>query len=184
MKKLTNFFPVIILMVVIIISSSSFGQTPKLTDPEIASVAVTANQIDIHYAKLAKEKSKNSDILTFAATMATDHQSMIGQAAALFKKLGVTPKDNDLGKKLNTEAETIEKMLGERLLLISILPILIIKLAYHKAVIETVHNVLIPDKKWTSSEILQDGLWKMSVTQSSDYYCSIHPVMKGKIVMK
>jgi plastocyanin len=42
----------------------------------------------------------------------------------------------------------------------------------------------IPDKKWTSSEIPPDGTWKMTVTQSSDYYCSIHPVMKGKIVMK
>jgi len=42
----------------------------------------------------------------------------------------------------------------------------------------------IPDKKWTSSEIPPDGSWKMAVTQSSDYYCSIHPVMKGKIVMK
>jgi len=42
----------------------------------------------------------------------------------------------------------------------------------------------IPDNKWTSSEILPEGSWKMAVTQSSDYYCSIHPVMKGKIVMK
>jgi plastocyanin len=41
----------------------------------------------------------------------------------------------------------------------------------------------IPDKSWTSSEIPPEGSWKMVVTKSSDYYCSIHPVMKGKIVM-
>lgn len=41
-----------------------------------------------------------------------------------------------------------------------------------------------PDKKWNSSEIPSGGSWKLAVTQSSDYYCSIHPVMKGKIVMK
>lgn len=37
---------------------------------------------------------------------------------------------------------------------------------------------------WTSSTIPPDGSWKMTVTQSSNYYCAIHPVMKGKIVMK
>jgi plastocyanin len=42
----------------------------------------------------------------------------------------------------------------------------------------------LPDKTWTSSEIPPEGSWKMAVTQSSDYYCSIHPVMKGKIVME
>ena len=42
----------------------------------------------------------------------------------------------------------------------------------------------LPDKVWTSSEIPAEGSWKMAVTQSSDYYCSIHPVMKGKIMMK
>ncbi len=41
-----------------------------------------------------------------------------------------------------------------------------------------------PDKKWTSSEIPPGGSWKMAVTQSSDYYCSIHPEMEGKIVIK
>jgi plastocyanin len=42
----------------------------------------------------------------------------------------------------------------------------------------------LPDKSWTSSAIPAEGSWKMAVTQGSEYYCSIHPVMKGKIVMK
>lgn len=37
---------------------------------------------------------------------------------------------------------------------------------------------------WTSSTIPPDRSWKMTVTQSSNYHCAIHPVMKGKIVMK
>jgi putative membrane protein len=144
MKKLSNFFPVIDLIIVILISSSSFGQTPKLTDPEIASVAVTANQIDINFAKLAKEKSKNDDILKFAATMATDHQSVIDQATALVKKLGVTPKDNDLSKKLNADAEATKKMLGGKTAVSFDKAYIDNEVAYHKAVIETVQNVLIP----------------------------------------
>jgi len=48
-----------------------------------------------------------------------------------------------------------------------------------------IHDVTeIPDKKWTSSKIPPEGSWKLVVTQSSQYYCAIHPVMKGRIVMK
>lgn len=38
-------------------------------------------------------------------------------------------------------------------------------------------------KVWTSSVIPADGSWKMAVTEAADYYCSIHVVMKGKIVL-
>src|SRR4051794_14793939 len=75
-------------------------QNPKLSDPEVASVAVVANQIDISYADIAKEKSKNSDVLKFAETMKNDHTAVISQASALVKKLGVTPKDNAVSQQL------------------------------------------------------------------------------------
>ena len=39
------------------------------------------------------------------------------------------------------------------------------------------------DKKWTSSPIHLKESWQMVVTQSADYYCSLHLVMKGKIVV-
>jgi plastocyanin len=42
----------------------------------------------------------------------------------------------------------------------------------------------VSNKPWTSMAILSGGSWKMAVTQSSDYYCAIHPVMKGKILME
>jgi plastocyanin len=39
-------------------------------------------------------------------------------------------------------------------------------------------------KKWTSS-ILQSGeSWTLVASESSDYYCSIHVVMKGRIVVE
>ena len=65
------------------LSSCVFAQeNTKLSDAEIASVAVTANQIDIEYAQIAQKKSKNADVLKFAETMAKDHQSVIDQAVA------------------------------------------------------------------------------------------------------
>ena len=53
---------------------------PKLSDAEVAHVAVVANQIDIAYADIAKEKSKEADILKFAETMKNDHNAVINQA--------------------------------------------------------------------------------------------------------
>ena len=53
----------------------SFSQT-ALSDPEVAAVAVAANQIDIKYAEIAKKKSKNAEILNFAETMAKDHNAV------------------------------------------------------------------------------------------------------------
>lgn len=36
-------------------------------------------------------------------------------------------------------------------------------------------------KAWTSRPILPGKSWKMKVTVPSNYYCSIHLVMKGRI---
>ena len=67
----------------IVIVSPAFAQTnPKLSDPEVASVAVVANQIDIAYAEIAKKKSTDAEVLKFAQTMINDHNAVIGQAAA------------------------------------------------------------------------------------------------------
>ena len=146
MKTITNKFSAVIIMIAAFISGTSFGQT-KLTDPEIASVAVTANQIDINYAKIAKEKSKNADILKFANTMATDHQSVIDQAVALVTKLNVTPKDNDVSKSLNSQAEAMKKTLQTKSGNAFDKSYINNEVAYHKKVISTVQNVLIPQSQ-------------------------------------
>ena len=128
----------------VMLAGPAFSQTPKLTDPEIASVAVTANQIDINYAKIAKTKSKNADVVKFAETMMADHQSVIDQAVALVKKLGVTPKDNDVSKKLNSDAEATKKMLNAKSAKDFDKAYIDNEVAYHKAVIDAVQNLLIP----------------------------------------
>jgi putative membrane protein len=126
-------------------SLSSSAQTQKLTDPEIASVAVTANKIDIEYAKIAEQKTKNPEVLKFAQTMAKDHQSVIDQAVALVTKLKVTPKDNATSKSLNAGAAATRKMLNSKSGSAFDKAYIDNEVAYHKAVISTVENVLIPD---------------------------------------
>lgn len=47
------------------------------------------------------------------------------------------------------------------------------------------HDVTeVPDKTWTSSPIPPGKSWSLVVSQSADYYCSVHVVMKGKILMR
>jgi len=121
-----------------------FAQVNKLSDAEIASVAVVANQIDINYATIAKMKSKNSDILRFAETMASDHKAVIDQAVALVKKLGVTPKDNAVSRKLMSESEKTKRMLRSKSGMAFNKAYIDNEVAYHKAVISTVEGLLIP----------------------------------------
>jgi plastocyanin len=46
------------------------------------------------------------------------------------------------------------------------------------------HDVTEENKKtWTSSKLPTGASWHMVVTKTENYYCSIHVVMKGKIVV-
>ena len=42
----------------------------------------------------------------------------------------------------------------------------------------------LPAKSWTSSLIPPGKSWKKVMTETSDYDCAIHQVMKGKIIVK
>jgi putative membrane protein len=126
-------------------SSATQATAQKLTDPEIASVAVNADQIDIDYAAIAKEKSKNAKVLEFAATMAKDHQSVNDQAVALAKKLSVTPQDNPTTQSLLSGAKTTKEMLNSKSGAEFDKAYIDNEVAYHKAAIDLVENTLIPD---------------------------------------
>ena len=142
--KRNPFFFAIVIAFAVMATFDAVAQTPKLNDAEIASVAVTANQIDIDYAKIAVAKSKNDQVVSFAKTMMADHQAVIDQAVALVTKLKVTPMDNDVSKKLNADAETTRKKLNEKSAKDFDKAYIDNEVSYHKAVISTVENVLIP----------------------------------------
>jgi plastocyanin len=40
-----------------------------------------------------------------------------------------------------------------------------------------------PDKAWTSSNLSPGQSFRMAVRNSANYYCSIHPTMKGKLLV-
>lgn len=145
MKNMTRSCVGILVSTLLCASVSLAQENPKLSDAEVASVAVVANQIDIAYADIANEKSKHAEILKFAKTMASDHKAVIGQAADLVKKLGVTPKDNDVSKKLLADAENTKKLLRAKSGDAFNKAYIDNEVAYHKAVIAAVEGLLIPE---------------------------------------
>lgn len=127
----------------------------QFNDAEIAAIAVAANNIDIKYAEIAKEKSTNEEILNFANTMIEDHNAVISQAVDLVTKLGVEPQPNSLSKKLNADAEKTRAMLKKKYGKAFDKAYINNEVAYHKAVIGAVRDVLIPD---TENRQLKDLL--------------------------
>ncbi len=128
----------------VLLTTNGNAQTPKLADDEIASVAVVANKGDIGFAGIAQKKSKNAEILKFAQTMATDHQSVIDQAVALVTKLKVTPKDNAVSRKMVSDNMKTEKMLNAKSAKDFDKAYIDNEVVYHKAVISAVETILIP----------------------------------------
>jgi len=117
---------------------------PAPTDAEIAHVAVTANRIDMDLAQLARTKSTNERVRSFAETMITDHGSVIEQATALVTELGVTPQDNGISRSLQSAARAaraeLEPLAGRAF----DTAYMDREIAYHQGVIDAVSSVLIP----------------------------------------
>ena len=114
------------------------------SDPQIAGIVVTANQIDIDAGKLAKSRTKNQEVSKFAQQMITDHTAVNKQAGALAKKLGVTPADSDTRKSLKDGAQkNVANLKGLKGAAFD-KAYVDHEVAYHQAVLDAIDKVLIP----------------------------------------
>ncbi|MGI8961502.1 MAG: DUF4142 domain-containing protein [Bryobacteraceae bacterium] len=120
------------------------GAAPS--DPQIVGIVVAAaNQIDIAYAKLALSKSKNKEVRDFAQQMATDHSALQKSVSDLGAKLNVTPADSDTSKSLKSQSEETTQKLQALKGKAFDKAYIDNEVAYHKAVINAVSSVLIPN---------------------------------------
>lgn len=126
------------------LTAAAQNSAPKLTDPEIASIAVTANQIDVNYGQIALKKSNNADIKKFAQAMIDDHTNVINQAVALAKKLNVTPKDNSTTQSLLSGEKSMTQTLNSKSGKSFDKAYIDNEVSYHESVISTINHVLIP----------------------------------------
>ena len=116
----------------------------KPSDPQIAHIVVTANQIDIDAGKLAQSKSKNKEVQAFAKQMVTDHSAVNKQAGALAKKLGVKPEDSETSSSLKKGAtenvSNLKKLSGAKFDKAYVDH----EVVYHEQVLGAIDKVLIP----------------------------------------
>jgi putative membrane protein len=121
------------------------AQAPS--DPQIAGIVVTANQIDIDAGKLAKARSKNKEVQSFAGQMITDHTAVNKQAVALAKKLGVKPEGSATQDSLKQGAReniaNLKKLKGAEFDRAYVDH----EVAYHQAVLDAIDKTLVPSAK-------------------------------------
>jgi putative membrane protein len=118
--------------------------TQGVDDAQIASIVVTANQVDIDTGTLAASRTTNSEVKAFAQLMITDHTGVNNSATALAKKLNVTPQDNPTsqslkagGEKNRAHLKTLKGTAFDKAYLDH-------EVAYHQQVIDALDTTLIP----------------------------------------
>jgi putative membrane protein len=116
----------------------------SITDAQIASIVVTANQVDIDAGKLAASRSTNDKVKAFAQLMVTDHTSVNKSTTDLAAKLKVTPQDNSTSQSLKSGGEKniahLKTLTGDAFDKAYIDH----EVAYHQQVIDALDKTLIP----------------------------------------
>jgi putative membrane protein len=132
------------LAVLAVTAASAGPQSAAPTDPQIAAIVVTANQVDIDAGKLAKSQSAASDVKEFAQRMITDHSGVNKSATELVHKLHVKPESNPTSESLQQGGDqnlgALKKLKDgafDRAYIDH-------EIAYHQSVIEALDKTLIP----------------------------------------
>jgi len=124
--------------------STAIALAQNINDAQIASIVVTANQVDIDAGELAKSTSTNPEVKQFAQLMITDHTGVNKSAVALVTKLKVTPEDNPTSQSLKSGGEqnvaNLKKLKGADFDKAYIDH----EVAYHQQVLDAVDKTLIP----------------------------------------
>src|SRR5262245_32943800 len=117
------------------------------TDPQIAMIVVTADNVDIAAGKLAAKKSTNPKVKEFAESMVRDHTSVNKQATDLAKKLNLTPEQSPTSQSLKSDGDKmLTKLRGlkgaefDKAYIDN-------EVTYHEAVIKALDETLIPNAK-------------------------------------
>lgn len=125
--------------------AATTAQAEGPTDPQIAAIVVTANQVDIDAGKLAASKSRTKDTREFAQRMITDHTGVNKSAVDLVTKLKVTPEDNPTSQSLKSGGEENLKNLKTLKGAAFDKAYIDHEVAYHEQVLNAVDKVLIPN---------------------------------------
>jgi putative membrane protein len=115
-----------------------------VSDAQIASIVVTANQVDIDAGKVARSMAASAEVRKFAEQMITDHTGVNKSAVDLATKLKVTPEDNPTSQSLKSGGDknianlkTLKGAAFDKAYIDH-------EVAYHQQVIDAMDKTLIP----------------------------------------
>jgi putative membrane protein len=137
--------PVIALASLLVVPAAASAQA--INDAQIASIVVTANQVDIDAGNFAKTRAKNPQVKQFAQQMVTDHTGVNKQATELAAKLKVTPEDNPTSQSLKSGGEANVNKLKSLKGADFDKAYIDHEVDYHQAVLDAVDKTLIPGAK-------------------------------------
>jgi putative membrane protein len=143
MKTTVNLVAALILAA----SSVALGAESGLNDPQIATIALTAHQIDVARGEVAQKKTKNDAVRQLADQMVNDHSSGAKEVLALAKKLGVTPEKSAVSKSLEDGAKKTAAKLKRLKGAAFDKAYVDAEVDYHMAVIDAINKVLLPAVK-------------------------------------
>jgi putative membrane protein len=117
------------------------------SDPQIAAIVVTANQVDIDAGTLAKSKSQSASVKEFAQLMITDHSGVNKAATELVQRLHVTPASSPTSESLQKGGDdnlaSLKRLSGPAFDKAYVDH----EVAYHTAVLGAVDQTLIPSAR-------------------------------------
>lgn len=134
-----------VLVVAAALAVPAAAAAQAVNDAQIASIVVTANQVDIDAGKLAAERAASSEVKAFGQLMVTDHSGVNKAAVDLATRLRVTPQDNPTSQSLAAAGEknvahlkTLRGAAFDKAYVDQ-------EVTYHAAVLDAVDKVLIPN---------------------------------------
>lgn len=117
---------------------------PGVTDPQIASIVVAANQADIDAGELARERASDPRVKEFAERMITDHGGVNQAAADLVARLGVTPEANPTSEQLAAGGNESRTALGALSGAAFDRAYVAREVEFHRTVLDAIDQTLIP----------------------------------------
>src|SRR5262249_12800520 len=124
---------------------STTASAQSMNDAQIASIVVTANQVDVDAGKLGESKATDPEVKKIATLMVGDHTGVTKQAVALVKRLKAPPDETESSNSLKAGGDkNVETLNGLKVAAYD-KAYVDHEVAYHQAVLDAVDKTLIPN---------------------------------------
>jgi putative membrane protein len=135
----------IVWMAVVMVGAAGAAWAQAPTDPQIAAIVVTANQVDIDAGRLAESNGSSAEVKAFGKQMVTDHAGVNKQATDLVTKLKVKPEDNATARQLKAAGDANIKKLKSLRGAAFDRAYVANEVTYHQQVLDALDKTLIPN---------------------------------------